>query len=314
MSSDESGDGLIGALMANCMKLSTLDDAAVVARIVRSQAGPFLAAAFPLVPSRQRRDGGRLWQVGSSRGNEDLLNNPTYETWRTTEVANVEDWMDRALRHTYPQKEGREGVSESITLTLHYRPPWWSEAVVTTDLELSFHGHDRLAVVSLGVVGFGPGKAWEGNLPSRPLPDLVFQPGVPQGPHLNRYAKELMELTAKAFPRAGADFGFVGRFPLQLGPEHYYRRPMEVLRLSWVNLFGPPFVERWGRDALLDAPGFRTAEIGEDCILHQATEDLILQEDPDPPWYEVLGYFRRVTGLDVRVDYVVRPDLFEPTE
>ncbi len=44
--------------------------------------------------------------------------------------------------------------------------------------------------------------------------------------------------------------------------------------LAWINYFGRPYIDLFGREKLLSAPCFRTFEIGEDLIGLQMTEDL----------------------------------------
>lgn len=44
--------------------------------------------------------------------------------------------------------------------------------------------------------------------------------------------------------------------------------------LAWINYFGRPYIDLFGREQLLSAPCFRTFEIGKDIIALQMTEDL----------------------------------------
>lgn len=44
--------------------------------------------------------------------------------------------------------------------------------------------------------------------------------------------------------------------------------------LAWINYFGKPYIELFGREKLLSAPCFRTFEIGKNLIGLQMTEDL----------------------------------------
>lgn len=44
--------------------------------------------------------------------------------------------------------------------------------------------------------------------------------------------------------------------------------------LAWINYFGKPYIDLFGREQLLSAPCFRTFEIGKDIIALQMTEDL----------------------------------------
>ena len=44
--------------------------------------------------------------------------------------------------------------------------------------------------------------------------------------------------------------------------------------LAWINYFGRPYIDLFGREKLLSAPCYRTFEISEDLIGLQMTEDL----------------------------------------
>lgn len=44
--------------------------------------------------------------------------------------------------------------------------------------------------------------------------------------------------------------------------------------LAWINYFGKPYIDLFGREKLMSAPCFRTFEIGKDIIALQMTEDL----------------------------------------
>lgn len=70
--------------------------------------------------------------------------------------------------------------------------------------------------------------------------------------------------------------------PVQAGiwnkmlPEWYDPTNLRVRHpeLAWINYFGKPYIDLFGREKLLSAPCFRTFEIGEDLIGLQMTEDL----------------------------------------
>jgi hypothetical protein len=61
--------------------------------------------------------------------------------------------------------------------------------------------------------------------------------------------------------------------------------------INWVNVFGPSYVEKYGRDFLLNAPGFKKEELEGGSILYQVTEGFAPWEASDPPPEEVESYF-----------------------
>ncbi len=75
-----------------------------------------------------------------------------------------------------------------------------------------------------------------------------------------------------------------------------FRQERRIPRLSWANIFGPPYVEKYGKRFLLDAPGFRKEELPDGSILYQVTERFFLTDEDverGPPPEEVEAYFRK---------------------
>jgi hypothetical protein len=62
--------------------------------------------------------------------------------------------------------------------------------------------------------------------------------------------------------------------------------------IAWAMVFGPPYVEEYGRDFLLNAPGHRVEELENGSILFQATEAFLAWEDPKPVKRRLERYFR----------------------
>jgi hypothetical protein len=61
-------------------------------------------------------------------------------------------------------------------------------------------------------------------------------------------------------------------------------------RLFWANFYGPAAVERWGRDFLLHAPGWKTAELAGGIIEYVLTPDPLSPLDPELE-DEIRSYF-----------------------
>jgi hypothetical protein len=320
MSSSE----LVGGLIVNCRSYQSLDDIGRAASVINSSGSRFRLAVNPLRPIHEDDTGYRGWQTGAERISPEELREPTAEEWKAEETTDPSLVVERAWRmRNSPEERDNTGLAESVHTPLMYHPPWWPGSRLRLSLELAFYRPESTAVITIGRLLVDPSETLgpagvdviEKSIASgKPWPTIVPPRGQALAPLVNQYANDLRDLAAELFPTTGADFGFVGRFPLQLGPKHYYCRPLEVLRISWVNFFGPSLVAKWGKAHLLEAPGLRVVEGPGGSILHQVTANLILAEEPDPLWTDVLTHFRRVTGLDVRVDYMVRPDLFEPTE
>jgi hypothetical protein len=49
----------------------------------------------------------------------------------------------------------------------------------------------------------------------------------------------------------------------------------ELTVINWVNLWGPTYVQKYGRDFLRGMPGHQTDSLGDDAICHQLSEAII---------------------------------------
>ncbi len=61
--------------------------------------------------------------------------------------------------------------------------------------------------------------------------------------------------------------------------------------LNWVNIFGPRYVERYGRDYLHGAPGYQIEETPDGYIRYQITKGFVAREAEDPSPSKVEAYF-----------------------
>ncbi len=80
--------------------------------------------------------------------------------------------------------------------------------------------------------------------------------------------------------------------------------------LGWANYLSSALVERLGRDVVLKTPAYAVEDLEGGTLLIQLHENLIFKDEPDPPWYEAIGYLEKTTGVKCRVEYAFRPDLF----
>ena len=66
----------------------------------------------------------------------------------------------------------------------------------------------------------------------------------------------------------------------------------KVKSLLWANFFGPPYVERLGRDFLLDAPGWKVESLPGGGILYVISSSFT-KKGQDVPTKDVEAYFRQ---------------------
>jgi hypothetical protein len=50
---------------------------------------------------------------------------------------------------------------------------------------------------------------------------------------------------------------------------------IQIKALGWINMFGPPFVEKYGKDFLLNLPGYEVRELEDGGIFHQLSPSIL---------------------------------------
>lgn len=65
--------------------------------------------------------------------------------------------------------------------------------------------------------------------------------------------------------------------------------------IGWVNFFGPPYVERYGRDFLLGLPGYKTEVLPDGGVFHQLSPTFVAADEAEAKRLqrEVIAYCRR---------------------
>lgn len=124
-------------------------------------------------------------------------------------------------------------------------------------------------------------------------------PGLPEG-LAEAYAQDLLQKTLEMTDSFRPAFAHVGASVEVKNAWRIFHERLQVPHVWWANVFGPPYVEKYGRDFLLDAPGYRVEELEDGSVLYQVTERFFLTDEdrergPDPE--EVEGYFRQHPAL-----------------
>ena len=103
------------------------------------------------------------------------------------------------------------------------------------------------------------------------------------------YMSALRTMVLKLVPRVRPELASCGE---SMSPEasHFPKR-QDRLVVNWVNVFGPAYVDTYGRDFLLNAPGFLTEELAGGFILYQVTNEFGPRGAENPPPHEVERYF-----------------------
>lgn len=111
---------------------------------------------------------------------------------------------------------------------------------------------------------------------------------------INNQTKDLLEVAKKVYPLARPAIGFVGELIFPDNTPKVFKTERRIPRVWWANFYGPLYVKKYGKDFLLDAPGYITEELDDGGIFYQITEDFYIWEDSDqgPAIEEVEGYFK----------------------
>lgn len=111
-----------------------------------------------------------------------------------------------------------------------------------------------------------------------------------------RYMQDLLRKALEVYPIFRAAFAEIGAQYDLRNPVKTFKEEHRIPRISWTNVFGPPYVEKYGRDFLLDAPGHRAEELEDGSILYQVTERFFLTEEDierGPTVEEVERHFKQ---------------------
>jgi hypothetical protein len=133
--------------------------------------------------------------------------------------------------------------------------------------------------------------------------------------NLNQYMNDLVQTVVNAlYEGVRPAFGIVGggaSLWIPRAPPEYFRA-RRLTRLGWTTLFGPPYVETYGRDFLLGAPGFLKRELADGGILYQVTKEFAHETAPAPSVEEVLAYFQGHPKIPrLRFRHIQARDFFE---
>lgn len=91
------------------------------------------------------------------------------------------------------------------------------------------------------------------------------------------FAQRLNELASILYPELFPAFVTVDKLGSDVGLDDVPKRKLKYI--NWVNIFGPPYVEKYGREFLLGLPGYQSKELPDGAIHHQLTPSF-LTTDP----------------------------------
>jgi hypothetical protein len=111
------------------------------------------------------------------------------------------------------------------------------------------------------------------------------------------YASDVVTLARELYSLLRPALGWVGPdpSPRYAGEEvaKHTRKARLPPGISWANFYGPAIVDTYGRDFLLEAPGYKTEVLSDGGVFYQVTEHYIQWTEPiSPSPEEIAAYFR----------------------
>ena len=143
-------------------------------------------------------------------------------------------------------------------------------------IEPTFVAHELLRPSSEGLGPNGEGLAEVTYLrDSIPGPEIAQILPHDQASRINCIASGQLALVERLYPKLRPKYSFVRMSEIHLTLFSLDELSIGKIRsLFWANLFGPVCVGYYGRDFLLNAPGWRVEELDDEGILYVVTESL----------------------------------------
>ena len=131
---------------------------------------------------------------------------------------------------------------------------------------------------------------------------------VDQKEHVAPFAEALKRLTRSLYPVAAPDLAIVDKDASDKIDAADVSRG-KLSSLGWVNMWGPAYVERHGREFLRGVPGFKTASLEDGGVYCQVSETFTVPSDREakPLRKAAIEHFaKRDIKITCRVPYVIR--------
>lgn len=191
----------------------------------------------------------------------------------------VKALMQGGIKLIVVLRPGAQGVTLSESETDDYFARTWP----SEDFEASKQGKMVLGYGRKLLVSGMEGLQWHFQVDFRAGHMGVYIGGLIDFEFLNQqtwvepYAQRLRELAKALYPELKPSLAAVSEFSTRLIHGDVLKR--ELRCINWVNIFGPPYVEKYGRKFLLGLPGYQSKELPDGAIYHQLTPSF-LTTDP----------------------------------
>ncbi len=91
------------------------------------------------------------------------------------------------------------------------------------------------------------------------------------------YAQRLHGLAQALYPELQPALAAVYEFDTRPILGDVLKRKLK--HINWVNIFGPPYVEKYGKEFLLGLPGYKTEELPDGGVFHQLSPTFLVEDE-----------------------------------
>ncbi len=111
-------------------------------------------------------------------------------------------------------------------------------------------------------------------------------------------ARSFLDFVLTLYPHLRPAYGWIDEVGTN-APKSAQAASLKLTHICWANIFGPPYVEKYGLDFLLGAPGWRVEQLPDGGVLYVLSPSFVDR------WqvvgeHEVESYFRqRVPGVRI---------------
>lgn len=205
-----------------------------------------------------------------------------YECRNLRRVEDVISLAQRLPGHEFLPAEPPNDPKPSHDIEALVRRQWQPKP--TFKPEKPFEGRPQYEVIfrtlpaqSLGIVSLFSSSFYGLEHSTVELGGFVAVEPHVQPSALEVYAQNLLKLALSLYPHLSPSYGWVDE------DEAEDRWVTEAIAaklkvIGWANFFGPPYVNKYGRDFLLGLPGWKVEELAGGGVFHQLTPSIVASD------------------------------------
>jgi hypothetical protein len=124
--------------------------------------------------------------------------------------------------------------------------------------------------------------------------------------YIEPFAQDLVQTAKQLYEIMQPAYGYIDDPLAAEYPGSPLQRAMErqIISLNWVNFFGPEYVDQYGRDFLLDIPGWKTEDLPGAGIFYQSRPTFAVEdEDAYQEWQQKVKHHFNAVGVGISFDF-----------